>query len=113
MTAEFNVWLLLVGLVVGGGLTWLVIGELRRSDDDVGSVERDLEASWVVDQLAGSDTPVDEDQAAAVLRLHRRYLAISLPPEPLAEEAGDSAGSAADPGSADASDRPVTGGAPG
>jgi len=81
MTAEFNVWLLLVGLVVGGGLTWLVIGELRRSDADVGATERSLEAGWIADQLADTDDAVTDDQAAAVLRLHRRYLAISLPPD--------------------------------
>jgi hypothetical protein len=81
MTAEFNVWLLIVGLVIGAGLTWLVVAEIRRSDDDVSSPERQLEARWISDQLAGSEDAVSDDQAAAVLRLHARYLAISLPPE--------------------------------
>jgi hypothetical protein len=95
MTAEFNVWLLLVGLVVGGGLTWLVIGELRRSDADVGRGERKLEAGWISDQLAGTDEAVTEPQAEAVLRLHRRYLAISLPPEPVADSSDEQIGSEA------------------
>jgi hypothetical protein len=30
MNAEFNVWLLIVGLVVGAGLVWLVIMDSRR-----------------------------------------------------------------------------------
>jgi hypothetical protein len=89
MTAEFNVWLLLVGLVVGGGLTWLVIGELRRSDADVGRGERHLEAGWIADQLAETPEAVTDEQADAVLRLHERYLAISLPPEPSLGEAMD------------------------
>ncbi len=88
MTAEFNVWLLLVGLVVGGGLTWLVIGELRRSDGDVGPAERGLEAGWIADQLADTDDAVSEEQADAVLRLHRRYLAVSLPPDGAVDEVG-------------------------
>lgn len=29
MNAEFNWWLLIVGLVVGAGLTWLVVGDTR------------------------------------------------------------------------------------
>jgi hypothetical protein len=93
MTAEFNVWLLLVGLVLGGGLTWLVVGELRRSDADLGRGEREIEAAWIAEQLAGSDEAVTESQAEAVLRVHRRYLAISLPPDPsdfeLEPEAGE------------------------
>jgi hypothetical protein len=90
MTAEFNVWLLLVGLVVGGGLTWLVIGELRRSDGDVGRGERHLEAGWIADQLAETPDAVTDEQAEAVLGLHERYLAVSLPPEPSAGEAVES-----------------------
>jgi hypothetical protein len=85
MTAEFNVWLLLVGLIVGGGLTWLVIGELRRSEGDVGRSERELEAGWIAEQLAGTDRSVSEDQAEAVLGLHQRYLATSLPPAPFVD----------------------------
>ncbi|HLA15743.1 MAG TPA: hypothetical protein VJZ72_02490 [Candidatus Limnocylindrales bacterium] len=89
MIAEFNVWLLLVGLVVGGGLTWLVIGELRRTDADVGATERRLEADWIADQLAGTDDAVTDDQAESVLRLHRRYVAIALPPDGLVDAGAD------------------------
>lgn len=98
MTAEFNVWLLIVGLVVGAGLAWLVVAELRRSDDDVAASERRLEAEWIADQLARTDDAVSDDQAAAVLRLHARYLAVSLPPEniPAAEGPSDRDAPAAD-----------------
>jgi hypothetical protein len=100
MTAEFNLWLLLVGLVAGAGLTWLVIGELRRSDADIEETERDLESAWIADQLAGTSDAVDEEQAAAVLRLHSRYLATSLPPddEAVTEDAGPAAPEPGDPG---------------
>jgi hypothetical protein len=98
MTAEFNIWLLLVGLIVGGGLTWLVVGELRRSEGDIGQSERELEADWIVDQLAGTDRSVSEEQADAVLQLHQRYLATSLPPTPLAGDEGSDEADA-DPGS--------------
>jgi hypothetical protein len=112
MTAEFNVWLLLVGLIIGGGLTWLVVGELRRSEADVGRAERELEASWIADQLTGSDHPVDEFQADAVLQLHQRYLATSLPPaveDDAAEDAEDPAAIPSTPTSATDPIGPETG----
>ena len=35
MDAEFNWWLLIVGLVVGAGLVWLVVLDSRRREADV------------------------------------------------------------------------------
>jgi hypothetical protein len=35
VNAEFNWWLLIVGIVVGAGLTFLVISDLRPSDEEL------------------------------------------------------------------------------
>ena len=35
VNAEFNWWLLIVGLVVGAGLVWFVLMDARRRDEDV------------------------------------------------------------------------------
>jgi hypothetical protein len=75
MNVQFDWWLILVGLVVGAGLTWLVLAEVRRRDDDVSGTEREVEARWIVSSLAGQGTEADTDAVEEVLRLHRTYLA--------------------------------------
>ena len=39
MSAEFNWWLLIVGLVAGGALTWLVLADSIRRDREIGDEE--------------------------------------------------------------------------
>ena len=75
MNVQFDWWLILVGLVVGAGLTWLVLAEVRRHDDDISGTEREAEARWIVSSLAGQGMEADTDAVEEVLRLHRTYLA--------------------------------------
>ncbi len=87
MAAEFNIWLLLVGLVAGGALTWLVLAELGRRDEEVAERELSAEASWLVGTIG--DQRLDAALAEDVLRAHRRYLGFPppdtlIPPEDLA-----------------------------
>ncbi len=75
--SEFSIWLLLVGLVAGGALTWLVLGELSRRDEEIDEREMRAEATWLADTLA---RPVlDAALAEDVLRAHRRYLGYPPP----------------------------------
>jgi hypothetical protein len=78
MNAQADWWLLILGLGIGAGLTWLVLAEVRRHDDDVAATERAVEASWIADSLTASGTEADAAGIEEVLRLHRLYLA-SLP----------------------------------
>ena len=78
MNTQADWWLLLLGLGIGAGLTWLVLAEIRRHDDDVAAEERVVEATWIADTLTASGTEADTEGIEEVLRLHRLYLA-SLP----------------------------------
>ena len=76
--AEFQWWLLLVGLVAGGGLVAVVMTDGRRRDEDVGELERRAEATWIAQRLSGHRRSVDPLVVEAVLGAHREYL--TLPP---------------------------------
>ena len=76
--AEFQWWLLLVGLVAGGGLVAIVSMDGRRTEEDLVELERRAEATWIADRLRTLDGDLDPGTVAAILRLHREYL--SLPP---------------------------------
>jgi hypothetical protein len=80
MISEFNWWLLLLGLAVGGGLTWLVLTESRRREQDL--EERDLadETVWLGERLAEEGRPLSPDMIERVVQLHREYLAVVPPP---------------------------------
>jgi len=101
MNAEFNWWLLIVGLVVGAALTWLVMADLTRRDADVDAAEQAGEARWIATILTDSGKPIGPDRVEEVLRLHRDYLAAPPPDDPvlLADEddATDHAAAAAAP----------------
>ena len=86
MNAEFNWWLLIVGLVIGAGLVWLVLADSRRRDVDILDWEREGEALWVADMLADAGRPVDTDDVLEVLRLHADYLAAGPPDEELPDD---------------------------
>ena len=79
MISEFNWWLLLLGLVVGGGLTWLVMAETRRREQDLEDDELPEEAEWLEARLAEEGRPLPVDAIERVVQLHRAYLAI-VPP---------------------------------
>jgi len=81
VNAEFNWWLLIVGLVVGAALTWLVMAESARRDADVGDDERRSEAVWISSLLSSPDRPVEPRRVEEILRLHGEYLAGPPPDE--------------------------------
>lgn len=82
MNAEFNVWLLIVGLVAGAGLTWVVTMDGRRRDAEINSVELPREAAWLSAVLAEDGYEIGPDAAEQLLLLHRDYLA-APPPDPI------------------------------
>jgi hypothetical protein len=81
VNAEFNWWLLIVGLVVGGGLAWLVLADSSRREVDIEERELGSEARWIADELAASGEPVDDERVVEVLRLHRAYRGAAPPDE--------------------------------
>ena len=95
MNAEFNWWLLIVGLVVGAGLVWLVVADSRRREVDVAERERPIEARWIAEAMADAGRSVTDDDVLDILRLHAAYLA-AAPPDEIPEDA--LTGAAADDG---------------
>ena len=85
MISEFNWWLLLLGLVVGGGLTWLVLSETRRREQDLEDVDLVDEAIWLEERLAEEGRALSPDTIERVVQLHREYLAI-VPPVDVADD---------------------------
>jgi hypothetical protein len=83
MIAEFNWWLLIVGLVVGAGLAWLVLTELRRRDEEIADTELGEEAAWIAAVASEAGSPIGPETAERVLRLHRSYLGLMPPDDPL------------------------------
>ena len=82
MNAEFNVWLLIVGLVVGIGLTWIVTMHERRQEADIDAAELPREAAWLSAVLAEDGYDVSPEAAEQLLLLHRAYLG-APPPDPV------------------------------
>ena len=77
MSGEFHWWLIIVGILAGGALTWLVMAESTRRDSEIGERELDAEAGWIAGAV--DDPLVDAEVAARVLRAHRRYLGFPPP----------------------------------
>jgi hypothetical protein len=76
--AEFQWWLLIVGLVAGGALVAVVTMDARRREEDVGELERRAEATWIAERLSRPEREIDPAAVESVLAAHRAYL--SLPP---------------------------------
>jgi hypothetical protein len=76
--AEFQWWLLLVGLVAGGGLVAVVFLDSSRREADLADDEREAEANWISIWLRGRGRNVSPEDTEAILRAHRDYL--ELPP---------------------------------
>jgi hypothetical protein len=76
MVAEFNWWLLIVGVVAGGVLTWLVLADTTRREREIADEELLAEAAWITKAVGGR---VASDVAEDVLRAHRRYLGFPPP----------------------------------
>ena len=80
VNAEFNWWLLIVGLVVGAGLVWLVLADSNRRESEIAEEELPMEAAWIAATMRDAGEPIEPEMTEQVLRLHRLYLA-SLPPD--------------------------------
>ena len=85
--AEFQWWLLIVGLVAGGGLVTLVFMDGARREHEIDERERPAEATWISERLAAEGRDVDPYTAEAVLWAHKEYLA--LPPPDRIEVIGE------------------------
>jgi hypothetical protein len=77
MSAEFNWWLLIVGLVAGGALTWLVLADSTRREREIGDEELAAEATWIARTIGRPS--LNPDLAEEVLKAHRRYLGFPPP----------------------------------
>ena len=86
--AEFQWWLLIVGLVAGGGLVAIVSMDGRRREEDLADVERRAEATWIAMRLSDSTGNPDPSTVETVLRMHREYLTLP-PPDRLERLDGD------------------------
>jgi hypothetical protein len=83
VNAEFNWWLLIVGLVIGAGLVYLVLADSSRHDADVLADELPREATWIAASMTAEGRSIDPPTAERVLELHRAYLSLPPPdPEP-------------------------------
>jgi hypothetical protein len=82
VNAEFNWWLLIVGLVIGAGLVWLILADSARRESDVTRRERASEARWIAEELRRTGRRLDDEEVADVLDLHALYLAAPPPDEP-------------------------------
>jgi hypothetical protein len=85
MNAEFNVWLLVVGLIVGAGLVWLVVMDSRRRETEIDATERPREAAWLSQVMAEDGFDVSPEAAEQLLLLHRAYLG-APPPDEVVED---------------------------
>ncbi|MGH2513205.1 MAG: hypothetical protein ACRDGQ_11020 [Candidatus Limnocylindrales bacterium] len=75
MNAEFQWWLLLVGLVIGALLVFLIMADFSRSADEQADVELAREAAWIADQVPPATGPLAPDLVEEILRLNRDWLA--------------------------------------
>ncbi|MFL5684783.1 MAG: hypothetical protein ACJ77D_01890 [Chloroflexota bacterium] len=89
MNAEFNWWLLIVGLVVGAGIAWFVLMDSRRREVDIDEQERPREALWLSRMLSDEGHPVSADVAERLLVLHDAYLDAPPPDDPEPADAPD------------------------
>ena len=84
--AEFQWWLLLLGLVLGGGIVAVVYLDGTRRDLDLDERELPAEAAWIGERLLAWGRSIDDSTIEQVLREHRVYRA-EPPPDRLS--AGD------------------------
>ncbi len=77
MSSDFNWWLLIAGVVVGGALTWLILADSKRREAEVTEEELAAEAGWIARTMSVSS--LDPDTVERVLRAHRRYLGFPPP----------------------------------
>jgi hypothetical protein len=88
LMAEFQWWLLLVGLVAGGGLVAVVSMDGRRREEDLADLEREAEANWIAERVRGLDRDIDARTVASILRIHREYLGLPPPDQIVTSDDG-------------------------
>jgi len=74
MNDGFAWWLVVLGIAVGVGLSWLVLGRLPRAEADVDQEERAVEAIWICRTIADDGGVAPPALVEEVLELHRQYL---------------------------------------
>jgi hypothetical protein len=90
--AEFNLWLLVLGIAAGAAVTWVVIGTISRNDDEVAAEEQVAEAEWIARTIEEHGGRAPSELVTQILALHRRYLqggAVIPVPEPEPEADAD------------------------
>ena len=76
---EFQWWVLIVGLVVGGTVVGLLTTSFQRTDADLEADEREAEATFIAGHLSSAGAAVDAATVASVLEAHREYLGLPAP----------------------------------
>ena len=71
--AEFQWWLLLLGLVAGGGLVAVVFLDGSRREADITAEELPAEASWISERLREGRPGADSALVEQVLLMDREY----------------------------------------
>ncbi len=74
MNDGFAWWLVVLGVAIGVGLSWLVLGRLPRAEADVDQEERAVEATWISRTIADDGGVAPPALVEEVLELHRQYL---------------------------------------
>jgi hypothetical protein len=74
MNEGFAWWLLIAGIGIGVALSWLIMGRLRRADDDVDDLERVEEAAWISRSIGAYGGVAPPALVEEILELHRHYL---------------------------------------
>jgi len=87
--AEFQWWLLLVGLVAGGGLVAVVFLDGARREQDLDEEELPAEANWIAARLAARGITAEPLDVEAVLAEHREYRLMPPPDDFLAMDPPD------------------------
>jgi hypothetical protein len=86
--AEFQWWLLLLGLVAGAGIVAVVYMDGARREQDLEDEELPAEASWISERLTSRGRPVDAGIVERILVEHRAYR-LEPPPDRLERIDGD------------------------
>ena len=94
--AEFQWWLLLLGLVIGGGIVAVVYMDSSRRDQDIADEELPGEALLISERLSARGTRVDLATVEEVLLEHRAYRAAPPPDrfQPIEPAASEPSGGA-------------------
>jgi hypothetical protein len=74
MNDGFAWWLVVLGIAIGVGLSWLVLGRLPRTDADIGEDERAVEAAWISRAITDYGGVAPPALVEEVLELHGHYL---------------------------------------